>query len=64
MSREDDVKRLVAVGRRQVESMCEGFCKNLPSSEFFTEGMEHDCAVCRLRAALAAMDTPKGGGDE
>ena len=55
---DERVARLVAVGRRQVESMCEGFCKNLPSSEFFTEDMEHDCAVCRMRAALAAAQQP------
>lgn len=52
------VERLVTVARRQVESMCEGFCKNLPSAGFFTEDMEHDCAVCRMRAALASAPQP------
>ena len=61
---DERVEALVTVARRQVESMCEGFCKNLPSAGAFTEDMDHDCAVCRMRAALAAMDTPKGGGDE
>lgn len=61
---DERVGALVTVARRQVESMCEGFCKNLPSAGAFTEDMDHDCAVCRMRAALAAMDTLKGGGDE
>lgn len=54
---DERVGALVTVARRQVESMCEGFCKNLPSAGAFTEDMDHNCAVCRMRAALAAMDT-------
>ena len=52
MSREDDVKRLVEAVR------------GLLHYEIAHVGPYAVLRVAEVRAALAAMDTPKGGGDE
>lgn len=52
MSREDDVKRLIEAVR------------GLLHYEIAHVGPYAVLRVAEVRAALAAMDTPKGGGDE
>jgi hypothetical protein len=43
------------VGEKTVDSMCEGFCDDLPTRDIFNALMDMDCGVCRLRAALANL---------
>lgn len=63
MSREDDVARLVDAAREAEFDLSEWFeCRgDLIKAGFNMDGTEG--IRDRLRAALAAMDAPKGGGE-
>ena len=36
-------------------SMCEGFCRDLPTFATHERSMDNDCAVCHLRPTIAKM---------
>ena len=53
----DALARLVEAARWVLNQTCEGFCRDLPSAASYEKEMDIDCGGCRVRAALAAMET-------
>ena len=53
-----DIQAFKDAAEHTVKSMCEGFCDDLPMRTTYTESMDFDCSVCRLRAALAKVTQP------
>ena len=53
----DAVARLVEAAKWVRDQSCEGFCRDLPRDDYYDKEMDIDCAGCRVRAALAAMET-------
>ena len=39
--------------RWYAEGMCEGFCSDYPSADYYETAMDFDCAGCKARAAIA-----------
>ena len=52
----DAVARLVEAAKWVRDQSCEGFCRDLPRDDYYDKEMDIDCAGCRVRAALAAME--------
>ena len=52
----DAVARLVEAAKWVRDQSCEGFCRDLPRDDYYDKEMDMDCAGCRVRAALAAME--------
>lgn len=56
----DAVARLVEAAKWVRDQNCEGFCRDLPRDDYYDKEMDIDCAGCRVRAALAAMEDSHG----
>ena len=52
----DAVARLVEAAKWVRDQSCEGFCRDLPRDDYYDKEMDIDCAGCRVRATLAAME--------
>jgi hypothetical protein len=49
-------EELAKVLRYMKEQSCEGFCRDLPSADFYNPEMDIDCFGCRARAVLAKYE--------
>lgn len=38
------------------ETLCEGFCRDLPAAQTYSSAMDDECSACRARAAIAKAE--------
>lgn len=46
------IDELSAVIEDLINQMCEGFCKDLPTADYYEPDMDIDCVVCKARSVL------------